>query len=138
MVPMKLEKVIDLFSIEIKMKSQKIDMSTLSFILILKLWYFYQCTGLEIWYWEISSNHAKSIELCPENFFWNTKKFDMGPNRERKDQNENWALMNGGGFVRRGDRFFHSPCFKTDFAVLRPAKPEQIHVFEPEKIKCTF
>ena len=49
MVLFKLEKEIDLFSIEIKLKSQKIDMSTLSFILILKIWHFYQCTGLDSW-----------------------------------------------------------------------------------------
>ena len=47
MVLLKLEKEIDLFSIEIKLKSQKIDMSTLRFILILKIWHFYQCTGLD-------------------------------------------------------------------------------------------
>ena len=47
MVLLKLEKEIDLFSIEIKLKSQQIDMSTLRFILILKIWNFYQCTGLD-------------------------------------------------------------------------------------------
>ena len=41
----------------------------------------------------------------------------MGPNREKKDQNENWAPMNGGGVflsssVRRGDRFFPGTLFQ--------------------------
>ena len=44
----------------------------------------------------------------------------MGPNREKKDQNENWAPMNGGCvFVRRtsavrrrGDRFFPGTLFQ--------------------------
>ena len=49
MVLLKLEKEIDLFSIEIKLKSQKTDMSTLRFVLILKIWHFYQCTGLDSW-----------------------------------------------------------------------------------------
>ena len=47
MVLLKIEKEIDLFSIEIKLKSQRTDMSTLRFVLIFKIWHFYQCTGLD-------------------------------------------------------------------------------------------
>ena len=38
----------------------------------------------------------------------------MCPNREKKDQNENWAPINGGctfSVVRRGDRFFSGDLF---------------------------
>ena len=45
----KLEKEIDLFTTKIKPKPATIDMSTLSFILTLKVWYFHQCTEVENW-----------------------------------------------------------------------------------------
>ena len=50
-----------LFSIEFKPKPQKIDMSTLSFILILKIWYFYQCIG----WWQIFFGYPVSRPVSP-------------------------------------------------------------------------
>ena len=114
-------------------------MSTLSFILILKIWCFYQFTGLESWYCKISSNHAKNIELCRKKTFWDTKKSDMVPNRKKKDQNENWAPMNVFFFVRRhrpsvrrGDRFFPGTLFQDRHRRPAAGEPETLWKISPD------
>ena len=57
---------------------KKDDMSTISSILILKTWYFYQVSRARML---MIGN--KNIELCREKTFWDMKKSDMSPNWEK-------------------------------------------------------